>query len=66
MKTEKYLLEHILNNHISLEQIETDTGINIEQMVRKKKDLKAGEFLALCTYLGITPEEVSDRVLQNR
>lgn len=63
MKTEKYLLQHIVNNHISLEQIENDTGINIEQMVRRKKDLKAGEFLALCTYLGITPEEVGDQIL---
>lgn len=63
MKTEKYLLQHIVNNHISLEQIENDTGINIEQMVRRKKDLRAGEFLALCTYLGITPEEIGDQIL---
>lgn len=63
MKTEKYLLEYTIRHHISLEQIENDTGINIEQRVREKQDLIAGEFLALCSYLGITPEEVSDRIL---
>ncbi len=63
MKAEKYLLEHISNHNISVEQIEKDTGINIENMVRQKKELSAGDFLELCLYLGITPEEVGDQIL---
>lgn len=63
MKAEKYLLDYIVSHHISLEQVENDTGINIEQRVKEKQDLIAGEFLNLCTYLGITPEEVGYRIL---
>lgn len=63
MKTEKYLLEHITSHHIPVEQVENDIGINIEQLVREERDLKADEFLTLCVYLGITPEEISDRII---
>ena len=63
MKAEKYLLDYVVNHDISITQIEKDIGINIERRVREKKDLIASEFLTLCTYLGITPEEVSDQIL---
>lgn len=63
MKTEKYLLDHMMNNHISVKQVECDMGINMEQLVEENRDLKAGEFLALCAYLNIRPEEVRDQIL---
>lgn len=63
MKAEKYLLDYVVNHDISIAQIEKDIGINIEKRVNEEQDLIASEFLMLCTYLGITPEEVSDHIL---
>lgn len=63
MKTEKYLLEHMNSHHIPVKQVENDVGINMEQLVREEKDLKADEFLSLCVYLGIEPEEISDHIM---
>ena len=63
MKTEKYLLQHMLKHHLSLEKMEMDTGINIEKFVSEQRELKADEFLRLCVYLNITPEEVSDQII---
>ena len=66
MKAEKYLLDYIVSHNIPIAQIENDIGINIENRVNEKQDLMASEFLTLCTYLGITPEEVSDQILKKR
>lgn len=63
MKAEKYLYQHIVQHNISIEQIEFDTGIHIKDIVDNQKELMADEFITLCVYLGITPEEVSDQIL---
>lgn len=63
MKAEKYLLQHVLEHHISSQKVEADTGINIEKLVSEKKELVADEFLRLCIYLQVTPEEVGDQIL---
>lgn len=63
MKTEKYLLQHTLRHEVSLEKMEADTGINLEKLVLEQRELKTDEFLRLCVYLNITPEEVSDQII---
>lgn len=63
MKTEKYLLQHMLEHHISSQKMEADTGINIEKLVSEKQELMADDFLRLCVYLHVTPEEISDQIL---
>lgn len=62
MKAENYLLQYILDHNISLAKIEDDTGINLNGVVSKGKDLLADEFVILCVYLGISPDEVKNRV----
>jgi len=63
MKAEKYLLQHVLEHQISSQKIEADTGINIEKVVSEKQELMADDFLRLCVYLDVTPEEISDQIL---
>ncbi len=63
MKAENYLLQHIIQHDISIEKVEKDTGINIKHVVCEGKELIADDFIGLCIYLGITPEEVSDQIL---
>lgn len=63
MKAEKYLLEYVLEHNMSSKRIEADTGIDIEKIVLEEQELMADQFLNLCVYLNITPEEVSDQIL---
>lgn len=63
MKAEKYLLEYVLQHHMSSKKIEADTGIDIEKIVLEERELMADDFLSLCVYLNITPEEISDQIL---
>lgn len=62
MKTEKFLLEHIREHGISEEILERELGFSLEKLVDAKEELPADRFLELCRYLGITPEQVIDRV----
>lgn len=63
MKAEKYLLQYVLEHNISSEKIEADTGINIEKIVSENRELVSDDFATLCTYLNVTPEEVSDQII---
>ncbi|MBR1864918.1 MAG: hypothetical protein IJ801_00255 [Lachnospiraceae bacterium] len=63
MKVERYLLEYIREHRISARRMEQDTGINLQHFVEEGKELRADEFIELCLYLGITPDEVSDQIL---
>lgn len=63
MKAEKYLLEYVREHNMSSKGIEADTGINLEKIVLEEQELMADEFLRLCVYLNITPEEISDQIL---
>lgn len=58
MKAEKYLLDYMTSRSISVEQVESDTGINMKGLSDGKKDLMADEFLQLCVYLGVRPEDI--------
>ncbi|MCM1499997.1 MAG: helix-turn-helix transcriptional regulator [Clostridium sp.] len=58
MKAEKYILDYMMNRSISVEQVECDTGINLRELSNGKKDLMADEFLQLCVYLGVRPEDI--------
>lgn len=63
MKAENYILQYILQHNISLVRIEDDTGINLNNVVCKGKDLLADEFITLCVYLGISPDDIRNKVL---
>ncbi len=63
MRVEIYLLDYIRQHDISRDQMIQDTGIDLEMLVSKGKELVSDEFLGLCMYLGITPDEVSDQIL---
>lgn len=63
MKAENYLLQHILDHNISLVKIEDDIGVNLNGVVSKGKELSADEFMTLCVYLGISADEVKNKVL---
>lgn len=55
----EYFLKYFEKNRINIEEISDITGIKIEKISENyKKALSAEEFLKLCAYLRITPEEV--------
>lgn len=62
MKTERFLLEHIREHGISEEVLEGELGFSLKQLVDAGEELPADRFLELCRYIGITPEQVIDRV----
>lgn len=63
MKAENYLYNYISECNISVEQVKNDIGIDIEKILSGKNELMVDEFLRLCIYLKITPEEVISQIL---
>lgn len=63
MKAEQYLLDYILKNDISVEKIQKEVGLNIVSICEKKKELSADEFVQLCMYLGINPDDVMGSII---
>ncbi len=63
MKAEKYLLNYIINSNLSTEQVKSDIGIDIAEVVHNNDELMAEEFLKMCVYLGINPEDVMHAVI---
>lgn len=58
------LAEYIQQNQISISQIAKDTGISEDKLHAKSTEkLNATEFLTLCSYLGIKPEELKNAAL---
>lgn len=56
------LAEYLQNNQISTAQVAEDTGISEEKLLTDTtKTLNATEFLELCAYLNIQPEEINKR-----
>lgn len=54
-----WLTEYLKNNRIPTGQVAEDTGILEEKLlIGTTKTLNATEFLTLCAYLNIKPEEV--------
>lgn len=50
--------EYISNTKISTAQISVDTGILEEKLLDKSYVFNADEFLSLCYYLNVRPEEM--------
>lgn len=63
MKTERYLLEYITSSNLSTEQVKSDTGIDIVDLVRNNGELMAEEFLQMCVYLEINPDDVMNEII---
>lgn len=56
--TTKLLYEYISRNNISLKQIQKDLNMEIEEMVKENRILSASEFLRICKYLNLPPEDI--------
>ena len=56
--TEKLAI-YIADNHLSVTQVARDTAISEDKLqVGAKENLNATEFLELCSYLNVKPEEL--------
>lgn len=63
MKAEQYILKYMSEHEVSNEKVKRETGIDMAGIIDSKNELLADDFLKLCIYLGITPEEISDQIL---
>ena len=55
--TEK-MIDYIVKNNISIEQTSKDTQISASKLRGETRDrLMAAEFLRLCQYLGVQPQD---------
>ena len=63
MKTERYIQKYITEHNISTDNIKKDTGLDLNFIFENDGNLLADDFLRLCVYLGITPEEIGDQIL---
>lgn len=63
MKAEKYLLDYIEQSHITKERVQEVVGIDIEKLVINQQDLDADDFLRLCVFLGVNPDDVMNEVV---
>lgn len=61
MKAEQYLFNYIVERDIPLQKIERDIGINLAPYMIGNKELMADDFLNLCTYLGITSDDIKSQ-----
>ena len=62
MNVTNRLANYIAQQHISPERVAKDTGVAIEKLVPETDQiLGAEEFLELCLYLGIRPEDMDGR-----
>ena len=53
------IADYIQKNHISAEQTSRDTGISLAKLNgTSQENLSASEFLDICAYLNIRPEEM--------
>lgn len=63
MKAEQYILNYMTEHDVLNEKVKQETGIDMVEITKDNKELLADDFLKLCMYLGITPEEISDQIL---
>ncbi|MBC5668477.1 MULTISPECIES: hypothetical protein [Eubacterium] len=57
MSVSEKVSKYIESNNLSFLQISKDTGIDERKLRGEIKPLEAGEFLELCFYLNVKPEE---------
>jgi len=63
MKAEKYLFNCMKVSGVSIEQVKKDIGIDVGGMEEGTYELLADEFIRLCIYLGVNPDDVMDEVI---
>lgn len=63
MKAEKYLMNYIEQSNISTGQVKADLGIDMDMLMKQQQELLADEFIQLCLYLGVNPDEVMNAVV---
>lgn len=63
MKAEKYLLDYMIKTNIPMERVKKDVGIDVQALVNSKKELMADEFIQLCIYLGVNPDDMINEVV---
>jgi hypothetical protein len=66
MYAEKYILEDIERRNLSLDKIKEETGIDVAVLMEEGQELTALDFLNLCIYLRISPEDIRDSMFLNR
>lgn len=52
------ITQYIKNNRISVLQVADDTGISQEKIENEDMSFNATEFLEICSYLNIRPEDM--------
>ena len=53
------IANYILENHLSVDQIVKDTGVDERKLQPETEEILSGEeMLSLCAYLRIKPEEI--------
>jgi hypothetical protein len=60
LSVSRKIANYIKLNNISISQISKDTGIDEEKLLGNLQPFSAGEFLELCFYLNIRPEDFKD------
>ena len=66
-KVTDYMIEYIDKRQILAEQIEEELGILADKLrLGYEEPLWAEEFLELCVWLGIRPEEVAAKICENK
>lgn len=63
MKAERYLLGYIMKSDIPVDRVKSDIGIDIAEVVRNNRELMADEFIQMCIYLGINPDDVMNEIV---
>ncbi len=63
MKAERYLLDYILKNGISVERIHREMGLDMELICKEKKELSADDFVHLCIYLEVNPDDIMKSIV---
>lgn len=56
----EYMIHYMEQNHMESKKVASETGISKEKLTKGYQEpLFADEFLTLCVYFGIRPEEVA-------
>lgn len=58
IKVSEQIRKYIKDNNIPVAQIVTDTGISEEKIVSGANPFNATEFLEICSYLNLSPEDM--------
>lgn len=59
----EYILQYMKEHHILSSTLSRETGISEEKLVPEYKEaLLADEFLRLCVYLELSPEEIAVKI----